>query len=435
MTPLLIYGLGVSGIAAARLAQSLGHKLYLWDDFKQSADLPHDLQNHPQVFFLKPALTAPLLNRTILESQIPPSERPHLKLIASPGIPELTLTYQELLKFTHYQTLSEIDLALSQLKKPVFAITGTNGKTTCCSLIHHLFQFVGLNLGLIGNIGRSASDAALSEHSSIDCGYILELSSFQLSTITSINSSIVVFTNLTPDHLDRHGDLESYMRIKWRSIQQNSAPRTLDFPCLITTDEVLQLQQNYQLDLNGFHTITAPQNTSFDSSKLLACLATQKIARFLLRQNPSSSLRDLAGKTLEHLYTNLLSFKGLPHRYERLPHPLYLVINDSKSTNYQATQFALAKLPPKNTLLILGGIPKVQDKTHPTFLQLPDHIQLVLIFGHHTNIIKSHLHFFPSHTHHPRSSESDQHPQFSSLRPPSKAPDKHHSVLTRRGVL
>ena len=121
--------------------------------------------------------------------------------------------------------LSELEFAARYTNAKMLCITGSNGKTTTTSLIYHILQSAGFNVGLAGNIGRSlALQVAESEEKGDRDWYVLEISSFQLDNMYDFRANIAVLLNITPDHLDRYNfEMMRYVRSKMRITQNQTA--------------------------------------------------------------------------------------------------------------------------------------------------------------------------------------------------------------------
>lgn len=378
MNRLLIYGLGVSGIAAARLASYMKIPISVWDD-SPDLQLPHDLDTIPSVSLLDPDVASV----------------PQMTLMASPGISEKKPMYQKLLQLCGQRQLSEVDFGLSHLGAPTLGVTGTNGKSTCCAMIQYLFK-TAAHLPILGNFGYPVCEAALlakSSPSQQPVGYILELSSFQLAHSKLISSPVCVFTNFAPDHLSRHGNMSQYFATKWRIIgsQKNLAT-------LITTEKVIAHQKRFALPLGETYVVSQKDITyPSDELKLLACHATKQFSHYLIGQLPNldqklaDALQKLSQQSIPLLYRRLEDFGGLCHRMERLKTSVkgVLFINDSKSTNLHATTFALSCCQPDRILLILGGLPK--SAPQKAALKLSSAVKCVVIVGEYAGEIQKQL--------------------------------------------
>lgn len=386
MNHLLIYGAGVSGIAAARLARHLDIPIWIYDDHRELGELPLELRS---------AFIADLPHLTSLISEHP------CTLIPSPGIPPAT--YAQLAQHCRAGVLSEVDFGLNHLEgRPILAITGTNGKSTCCAMIQYLFEQVQIPLKIMGNFGVPVSERALEAAANgPELGYILELSSYQLAQSQQLGFPVAMITNIHADHLERHRSLPAYIATKWRlSTHAQQPARTY----LITPPQVLEHIHHHELPLPEHQLIiTAGESSSAGlrpmscdhELKQLASWGCRYFARHLrsrLKTHPG--LDHLAGMDIAQLTQRLENFPGLPHRLEQLTPASQdgscTYINDAKSTNLSATTYAIAALAPQQprTLLILGGIPKsAPDKTTAARLNIPPWVLWVAIIGTHAQAI------------------------------------------------
>ena len=198
-----IFGLARSGLSAARALKAGDAKVFAWDD-KEAARLSG----------VKEAIAPE------------PWERwPWAELaavIVSPGIP---LTHPEphpIVRHAQHagvETIGDLELFARSIhsanseqgRPPVVAVTGTNGKSTTTALIGHILQSCGTDAEVGGNIGRPALDLAPPKSRTV---YVLEVSSYQAELAPSLNPDIAILTNLSPDHLDRHGTMERYAQVK-----------------------------------------------------------------------------------------------------------------------------------------------------------------------------------------------------------------------------
>ena len=140
---------------------------------------------------------------------------PFTALVISPGIPNLLPEPHPVAvaaRAAGKPLICDVELlARAQPAACYVAITGTNGKSTTTALIGHILQQAGLRCEVGGNIGRGALDLASLGEGGI---YVLELSSYQLELLQTFRANIAVWLNITPDHIDRHGDLAGYVRAK-----------------------------------------------------------------------------------------------------------------------------------------------------------------------------------------------------------------------------
>jgi len=230
---------------------------------------------------------------------------------------------------------SEVELGARILADPLLGVTGTNGKTTTCELLGEIFRADGRPVAVAGNVGRPLTglDGTISEEAWIVC----ELSSFQLEDIDQLRPRVGVLLNLTPDHLDRHGDLDAYRAAKLR-LFENQAP-----------DDIAVVPRGFQ-PVPG-----RARRVEFAVDDPLP--AEPRIPGEHNRENAAAATAAAraAGISEDAIGAALESFAGVPHRLE-LVRELDGVrwVNDSKATNPEAAERALGAYPP-GLRVILGG--------------------------------------------------------------------------------
>ncbi len=141
-------------------------------------------------------------------------------IVPSPGVP-WKMTQLEAARDKGVRVAGELDFAAEELQGRVIGVTGSNGKTTTVSLIGHILQTAGMDAVVGGNIGRPLLDMA--DESTEGQWSVLELSSFQLEAMSNFHCHIAAILNITPDHLDRHGDFDSYVAAKARILAAQNA--------------------------------------------------------------------------------------------------------------------------------------------------------------------------------------------------------------------
>src|SRR4030043_2150528 len=202
---IVILGAGESGTGAAILARKHGFDVFVSD-------------NGP----IKPKYKEMLFDYEIQWEENKHTEKLILdadEIIKSPGIPERTPIVQ-LIRKKCIRIISEIEFAARYTAAKKICITGSNGKTTTTSLIHHMMKKAGMNAGMAGNIGKSFALQVAEEDYDY---YVLELGSFQLDGMYEFKADIAILLNITPDHLDRYGyKLQNYVDSKFRIIQNQT---------------------------------------------------------------------------------------------------------------------------------------------------------------------------------------------------------------------
>ena len=203
-----VFGLGKSGISAALALASSGAEVSAWDDDPSRRAMAGDL-----------GVTLNDLYRTEWDA--------FSSLVLSPGVPLTHPAPHPLVAralITRIEILGDMELfARSRPPGRVVGVTGTNGKSTTTALITHLLAAAGRNAQLGGNIGVPVLDL---EPGGADGVYVLELSSFQLDLIRSLISDIAVLLNISPDHIERHGDFPNYIASKTRIFTRRASSQT-----------------------------------------------------------------------------------------------------------------------------------------------------------------------------------------------------------------
>jgi len=363
-----VLGLGRSGLAAARALREGGAEALCWDDGAEARDrakdegfTPHDL-TRPGAFEGVVSL--------IVSPGIPhlyPAPHPVIAAALAAGVP---VDNDVGLFFRSFATPKWDEMDRSP---KVVAVTGSNGKSTVTALIAHILQDSGRVAQMGGNIGRGVLDLDPAEDGSVT---VLELSSYQTELARALTPDVAVFTNLTPDHLDRHGGMGGYFAAKRRLFAEGGPDRAV-----IGVDEAEGRFLAGQL-------ATAPED-----DRVIRVSVTGKLGDFGWsvfarkgflaewrkgRQVASVDLRAIAGLPGAHNHQNACaawaaaralglapreieagfrSFAGLPHRSQFLRERAGVrFINDSKATNVDAAAKALAAFP--RIRWIAGGLGK-----------------------------------------------------------------------------
>ena len=347
----LIIGLGKTGLSCARFLAKQGESFIVMDDREQPPELAALREQFPDA-----ELYLGGFDTTVMASCA--------RIIISPGISLFDPVIADIID-SGIEVIGDIELFARYADAPVIAVTGSNGKSTVTALIAEMARTAGRNVRVGGNFGTPALD--LLENGPPDL-YVLELSSFQLESTTSLNCTAAVVLNLSPDHLDRYRNMDEYLDAKLRIYRGDGVViMNLD-------DQVLKSHMPATRNVLRFST-GAPQQGEYGVREQRGKLWLAKGAECLMPvgelrikgfHNVSNALAALAlgdavGLSQQTMLEALRTFKGLPHRMEWVAEKNGVNwYNDSKGTNVGATLAALQGLDGK-AVLIAGGLGKGAD--------------------------------------------------------------------------
>lgn len=305
-------------------------------------------------------------------------------IVLSPSVPYdlpmLTAAHQR-----GIPVIGEVELASYFLRGPVIGITGSNGKTTTTALVAHVLARCGVARQVGGNIGTAVS--SIVDSSQEGQWNVLELSSFQLESISHFRAEIAACLNVTPDHLDRHHTFERYAKAKARLFEtQREGDRAVlnydDAECVRysaqTIADVFWFSISQRVPTGIW---LDDEELCFDDRPFMRQSQIKLRGRHNLENVMAASLAaSLAGANLDEIGAAVESFPGVEHRIEfvrELQGVEYF--NDSKATNVDATLKAVEAFP-QGLWVILGG----EDKGSPyTALREPlrARAKAVLVIG------------------------------------------------------
>jgi UDP-N-acetylmuramoylalanine--D-glutamate ligase len=353
---IVILGAGESGTGSAVLAKSKGFEVFVSDIGKIKSHYKEILYNY-EIDYEEEQHT----ERLIMNAD---------EVIKSPGISEKSDIVLALRK-KNIPVISEIEFAGRYSTAKKICITGSNGKTTTTSLLHHMLRKAGLNCGMAGNVGKSyAMQVANKDYDY----YVIELSSFQLDGMFDFKADIAILLNITPDHLDAYGyEMQNYVDSKFRITRNLSED---DFFIYCSDDEITisELERIVlrakQLEFTQKKKVK--EGAYVDKGNMIVNVndTTMKVPLNELslkgKHNIYNSMAaSLAGRVLdikkEVIRECLQDFTGVEHRLERFikVHGIEF-INDSKATNVNSTWYALECMTTP-TIWIVGGIDKGND--------------------------------------------------------------------------
>ncbi|WP_432324986.1 UDP-N-acetylmuramoyl-L-alanine--D-glutamate ligase [Yersinia enterocolitica] len=305
-------------------------------------------------------------------------------IVASPGI---ALAHPALSEAAEagVEIVGDIELFCRENQAPVVAITGSNGKSTVTTLVGEMAKAAGWQVGVGGNIGVPAlnllKQLSLQKHE--NQLVVLELSSFQLETTSSLRASAATILNVTEDHTDRYPfGLQQYRAAKLR-IYENAKV------CVVNADDALTMPVrgadnrciSFGVDVGDYH-LNKQQGEIWLRVRGEKVLNTREM-KLTGRHNYTNALAALAladavGIPRSSSLKALTTFTGLPHRFQLVfEHNGVRWINDSKATNVGSTEAALDGLLVDGTLhLLLGGDGKSADFSGLTRFLQGDHIKI-----------------------------------------------------------
>ncbi len=349
-----VVGAGVSGRALALFSAQAGAKVFVTD---ARTELPPETEK----LFCAHGIewetgthtpTCCECDAMVLSSGVPPTS-PAILLAKKFGVP----------------VVGELDFLTPYLNGKIIAVTGTNGKTTCTSMIACILRANGIDAAIAGNIGEPlASHAAIRSTAAMHDALVMELSSFQLHWNTLLKPDVAVLTNLAPDHINWHGSYENYVTDKCRIflpkegsfaiVQECDRLRVPQgrVPCVMGTlrggeggNCCISVNENVTLSCVG------RERTLFKASEL----------NLLGRHNLENAAMSAAAAILAFPEINpargLTSFRPPRHRCEKIAvRGGVLYIDDSKATNVAAVIAALTSIDTRK-IIILGGQGKGED--------------------------------------------------------------------------
>ena len=367
----LVYGTGLSGVAASKLLGKLGANVFIYDEIYKSDsklldelgegvecldELGEDSRHSDEI--RKP------INFHFGEFPIEWIEKLDLAVL-SPGVP-LDIPQVQHLMDGNIPIWGEVELAYRVGKGKILAITGTNGKTTTTALLGKIMKAYYPETYVVGNIGKPYTDIAL--ETTEDSIIVAETSSFQLETIHQFKPYVSSILNITPDHLDRHKTMELYIAAKEKIAEnqdendycvlnydndnsRNFAPFVRAKPILFSRKEKLEKGVYIQ---SGNIVVNLGKEEMCCSVSELNVLGEHNLENVLA----AVAMAAVYGVPLSLIGEEIKKFKGVAHRIEFVcERDGVVVYNDSKGTNPDAAIKGIQAMN-RPTVLIAGGFDK-----------------------------------------------------------------------------
>lgn len=374
-----VIGTGITGLSVARfLAQQ--KQAFVWLDTRIA---PPNIDSIRAEFSDVKIELGELNSETLLCCE---------EIIVSPGISVETPAIAAAKK-AGIPVVGDIELFVRYAKAPLVAITGSNAKSTVTTLVGEMAVTAGIKVAVGGNLGTPALELLRDD---IEL-YVMELSSFQLETVTKLNAKVATILNISADHLDRYADMRAYILAKLRvyfgaeNIVVNRHDVLTHPPLAANTKPVYF---GGKADFGAFGLIE--EGNEIYLAKNLTALMSASELKIRGKHNIDNALAALAlgsaaGIPIAPMIATLKSFRGLPHRCEFVDIKDGIEFyNDSKGTNIGATVAAIAGLArdPAQLIVILGGEGKGQDFNELKPVLENNNCRLVLI-GRDAQLIAS----------------------------------------------
>lgn len=353
-----VYGLGATGVSVAEALVASGAQVYAFDENAAAREKTANTEyraEHPKEWPWSELST----------------------LVLSPGIP---LTHPKphaivrKARAENVEIIGDVELlaralgAIPKEQRPkVVAITGSNGKSTTTALTGRILKEAGMNVAVGGNIGKPIMALAAPTPELV---YVLELSSFQLDLALTFRADVAVMLNLSPDHLDRHGDMEGYARAKRRIFQNQTAE---DF-AIVGVDDAPSQAMCAELSVASPARVT-PISAAGALGRGVFALGGRLFYNIDGKTGEAGDISGVATLKGAHNWQNAAAALAaatalgvspaiavrLMERYEGLPHRMEIVgrignvlfVNDSKATNADAASKALSSY--EDIFWIAGG--------------------------------------------------------------------------------
>lgn len=365
-----VIGTGITGLSVARFLAAKQQAFVLLDTRTNPPNLEKVQQEFPGI-----TIECGELNpQTLLACD---------EIIVSPGVAIATSAIEHA-KNAGIPIVGDIELFVRYATAPIVAITGSNAKSTVTTLVGEMAKAADITVAVGGNLGTPALELL---DDSVEL-YVMELSSFQLETVTKLNAKVATILNISADHLDRYDNMRAYILAKLRIyfgaehivVNRNDV---LTHPPLAAG--VKPIYFGGKADFGSFG-LTEENGEEYLAKNLTPLMPSRELI-IRGRHNVDNALAalalgDAAGIPMNAMLTALKSFKGLKHRCEFVAIKNGVEFyNDSKGTNIGSTLAAIHGLArdPQQLIVILGGEGKGQDFTELAPVLKAINCQVVLI--------------------------------------------------------
>lgn len=339
-----VLGLSRSGRAAAEFLLDNGASVYIYDDLSGDR-IEQNIKELEQMGALR-----------VMESDLEKMPERCNALVLSPGVPidhPLAIAF----KRKGRAVLGETELAVRNMRCPIIAVTGTNGKTTTVSMLAQVLKKGGIAAEACGNIGTPLIEFCQEE---MDVA-VAEISSFQLETLNSICPHVAMVLNITEDHLNRHYSMENYVFLKSKLLKNLTET---EYAVLNYDDPIVRaFAEKTKAKVLFFSLKERVKGAYYENGDLYfgkeRILSSEDLPIGGLHNVQNALAVIIAAKIMgiktEDIVAALTEFKGVKHRLEQIAKIGGVTyVDDSKGTNVDATKKAIEGMR-EETILLLGG--------------------------------------------------------------------------------
>ncbi len=375
---IVIVGLGQTGLSCLRFLAQKDYMIAIMDSREQPPALSIVQQEYPDILIKTGGFDASWLQQANM-------------IVLSPGVDPRDAAI-EAAKQNGVEIVGDVELFARYANAPIIAITGSNGKSTVTTLLGEMAQQAGKNIKVGGNLGTPTLDLITEPAPDF---YIVELSSFQLETVRSLNAFASVVLNVSPDHMDRYDSEQDYQNAKARIFNGDGV-------MVLNNDDVFVSQLSQQnrnqitFGINADFSVVSHDGKQCLAEKSLPLIEIDSL-KIIGKHNIANALAALAlgsamALPMSAMLTALQQYSGLPHRCHLVgENDGVRWFNDSKATNIGACVAAIEGLADTgNIILIAGGEGKDQDFSELTAI-LQQSVPAVILLGHDAELIEASL--------------------------------------------
>ncbi|MFW5426606.1 MAG: UDP-N-acetylmuramoyl-L-alanine--D-glutamate ligase [Methylophagaceae bacterium] len=371
---IVIVGLGQTGLSCARFLTQKGFAVAIMDTREQPPALETIQQEYPEILVKTGGFDASWMQQADM-------------IVLSPGVDPRNENIEDAHK-SGVEIVGDVELFARYANAPIIAITGSNGKSTVTTLLADMAQQAGRKIKVGGNLGTPTLDLITDPAPDF---YIVELSSFQLETVSSLNAFSSVVLNVSPDHMDRYDSEQDYQNTKAK-IFNGDGVMVLNYDDAFVSQLSQQDRNQITFGVNADFSVVSHNGKQWLAEKGQPLIEVDHL-KIVGKHNIANALAALAlgsamALPMPAMLTALQQYLGLPHR-------CCLVgenggvrwFNDSKATNVGACVAAIKGLADTgNIILIAGGVGKDQDFSALT-ATLQQHVRAVILLGEDAELI------------------------------------------------